>query len=101
VAAEIGYLGPIEMLGAGVGAFSLNGVYYGVGGRTSRLLPFVTGGYTSFFRNGQASLWNVGGGIEYRYAHRVGLRIEVRDHIRTNFGTTGHFLGLRAGVTLR
>lgn len=102
VGAEIGYLNFFEENSEGIGVFSVNGTYHFGGGNTAaKARPFVTGGYTLGFRDGSESLFNVGGGVDYWFKPKVGLRIEFRDHIWTSGGETVQFWGVRFGVTFR
>ncbi len=107
---ELGYLGPTEGLSEGLGVFCLNGVYHvPVGGRSRRLSPFVTGGYSLFFRGGSLNLWNVGGGVDVWFGARIGLRVDVRDHVRSTkyyspfYGSshTWHYWNVRTGIVFR
>lgn len=101
VGAEIGFLGPWEAFGDGVGVFSTNGVYYvRRRGSSSRFSPFVTGGYSHFFRDWRESMWNAGGGMHVRMSERLALRVEARDHFDVNHGETVHFWGARVGLTI-
>ncbi len=101
VGAELGFLAPREDVGEGLGVFSPNGYYHFPGRNKDRKVdPFVTAGYTLFFRSGHANLWNVGGGVNYWFAKRVGMKLELRDHIWSDGGTL-HYWGVRIGVTFR
>jgi hypothetical protein len=96
VGAEIGFLGPFESLGDGVGVFSVNGSYHFLPNAGRRLRPFATGGYTLGFRDGTESLFNFGGGFHYWVKPKFGIRVEFRDHVVPEDGV--HFLGARIGV---
>jgi len=98
VGGEIGFLGPWDSFGDGLGVLSLNGSYH-FGRGNSRLRPFVTGGYSLLFREGSANLWNVGGGVQYWFREGLALRVEFRDHVDTEYGETGHFWGVRVGLS--
>jgi hypothetical protein len=100
VGAEIGYLGPFESLGDGIGVFSVNGSYHFLPRQSRKLRPFVTAGYTLGFREGHENLWNFGGGVHYWLNQRVGIRAEFRDHVWTS-GETAHLWGARIGVVFR
>ncbi len=107
VGAEIMMLGPSGgFTDEYLGAFSLNGVYHfaSSGERARRLSPFVTGGYTLYFRNGSENLWNIGGGVDYWLSRRVGIRGEVRDQFYlapcSSCGAT-HLWNIRGGVVIR
>jgi hypothetical protein len=98
VGAEIGYVTPIKSWGDGIGLFSLNGAYHFK--NSSKVVPFVTGGYSGFFREGYANGFNFGGGVNYWMKERVGLRFEFRDQVPGNTDL-GHVYGFRVGVTFR
>jgi hypothetical protein len=101
IGADVGYLGPFEYFSEGFGMLSVNGSYYlQTPGGGHRIRPFVTTGYTMAFRDGNAHLWNVGGGLDYWTSRRVGLRFEVRDHIWVDEGRA-HFWGPRIGIVVR
>ncbi len=61
----------------------------------------MTGGYTLGFREGHENMWNAGGGIDYWFKPKLGLRIEFRDHVWSGGGETTQFWGVRVGVTIR
>ena len=100
IGAELGALAPTEALEAVVGVFSLNG-YYHFFHHGSRADPFLTGGYTLAFRGETANLFNFGGGVNYWFISRLGLKVEIRDHIWTPPGTTVHAWGVRFGLAFR
>ena len=101
IGAEIGYIGPIGELGNGFGVFSVNGSYHFLKeNKSDKVAPLVTGGYTGFFRGGYINGVNFGGGINYWFKERVGLRFELRDNVFAQGGAT-HLLNIRVGVTFR
>src|SRR6266542_105480 len=77
--AEVGYLAPLESGGNGLGLFSSDASYHF--NRSSKLVPFVNGGYSAVFRNGASHGANFGGGVHYWMKDHVGLRLEFRDHV--------------------
>jgi hypothetical protein len=97
IGGEAGYLAPWRYLSEGIGVASVNGSFNLKPGRIS---PFVTGGYTLFFRSGTASGYNFGGGVHYWLRDRVGLRFEVRDNAVPDYYDQ-HFVGFRIGVVFR
>ncbi len=100
--ADIGYLYPQRDFGRGFGLLSVNGSYhFGTRRPGSKVVPFVTAGYSLAFRNGHANLANFGGGLHYWFTDRVGLRAEFRDHVWGCSGCTTHFWGFRFGVAFR
>jgi hypothetical protein len=99
--AELGYLTPMRSWSDGVATLSPNFVVrFRAKDKNHKLEPFVTGGYTLFFRCGTASGVNFGGGVNYWFNNNVGLRLEVRDNVRTQYATI-HFVDFRVGVTFR
>ncbi len=101
VSAELGALGPSRAFSQAIGAMSVNGAYHFVHERTARVDPFVTGGYSLFFREESANLFNFGGGANYWVGRRWGLKFEFRDHVQREPYFTGHYWGVRMGVVLR
>ena len=57
--------------------------------RTGKVIPYVTAGYSMLFDslddslNDRLNAFNVGGGVNYWFARRAGLRLELRDHIHS------------------
>jgi hypothetical protein len=85
----------------GLGLLSLNTSYHFLNASKSRkLVPFMTGGFSLFFRSGAVVGGNFGGGITYWIKDRVGVRFEVRDQIPAYSGI-GHFPSFRAALTFR
>jgi hypothetical protein len=100
IGAEIGYLSPTRAMGCGIGVLSLNGLYSFRTDRRSKVVPFVTGGYSLLFRSGYANAFNVGGGLNYWFSDKAGLRFEFRDHISPNYWDA-HAVQARIGITFR
>ncbi len=99
--AELGYLTPMSSWGDGIGTLSPNVVYrFRAADASNKLEPFVTGGYTLFFRSGTANGFNVGGGANYWLKDHLGLRFELRDNVNVQNATIPYF-GFRVGVTFR
>jgi hypothetical protein len=70
--------------------------------------PFVTIGYTSLFRGahheagldpGQANAVNFGGGLNYWFRPRLGLKLEFRDHLQLKRGPNASYWSFRLGLT--
>jgi hypothetical protein len=97
--AEAGYLAPRQYLNDGIGLASVDGSYHF--GRTSKISPFVTGGYSIGFRSGHANMVNFGGGLQYWFSRRTALRLEFRDHLYRNSYADVHSIGCRIGLSLR
>lgn len=101
IGAEVGYITPFESFGDGLGIFSVNGSYHFLkSSKSEKVVPFITGGYTGFFRGGYANGVNFGGGVNYWFKPRVGLRVEFRDNVFVQDGSA-HFLNVRVGLTFR
>ena len=96
--AEIGYGAPARYLKDGLGVLSTNGSYHFA--PDAKVDPFVTAGYTLFFRNGVANGFNVGAGLNYWLRENVGLHLQFRDYIINEYDTA-HFLGFRIGLAFR
>ena len=100
VGGELGYLTPAKDLKAGFGLLSVDGSYHFR--RNQRLVPFLSGGYSLGVRHGVANFVNYGGGVNYWIGNRIGLRLEVRDHIDpcAECGMV-HFVTARVGLSFR
>jgi hypothetical protein len=99
IGADVGYQFARGDVSDGVGLGSLNGAYHftsapGLGG----LVPFVTAGYAIAFRSGHLNLFTYGGGAQYWFHRRIGMRAELRDY-RTRHGQ--YVAALRFGLTFR
>jgi hypothetical protein len=96
--AEVGGIAALQESRGSLWLFSVNGSYHF--SRQRKVTPFLTGGYSSVGGNGQRNLINLGGGINYWFREKQGIRLEFRDHIYTD-GTGRHLLGFRIGFALR
>ncbi len=97
---EAGALGPTHNYSDNVlGVASLNGYYHFRHSRSAVVDPFVTAGYSLFFRHGTNNLANFGGGLNYWIWRGVGVRTEFRDHVYTGGGPTLHFWNFRFGLS--
>jgi len=109
VGAEIGAVGPSEDFSSNaIGAGSVNFSYHFLpSGAERKIEPFVSAGYTLFFRAGLTHGVNVGVGINRWLNRYVALRFEVRDNFSGRSGRligfrhSGHLLGFRMGLTFR
>jgi hypothetical protein len=100
IGAELGYNGRLQAMRSGFGIFSVNGSYHLTeNARPKQFDPFVTGGYSLFFRSGTANALNFGVGTNYWFSRKTGLRLEFRDNVP--FGGGGNFIGFRIGLTFR
>ena len=93
--AEIGYVAFDR--GNGFGLFSADTSYHF--NRTSKLVPFVTGGYSAGVRSGASHGGNFGGGVHYWMKDHVGLRFEFRDHVFSS--DSPHLFQFRVGLSFR
>lgn len=94
-AVEIGYAS--NFAGWGLGIFS-PGVIYAFN-RDKDTVPFVTGGYTLFFRQGTAHGFFFGGGVNQWIGDRWGIRIEGRDQVWYDYDV--HMLEVRFAFVFR
>jgi hypothetical protein len=101
VGIELGGFSRAEEFRDGFGVLSPNVSYHFLHASESRkLVPFVTGGYSLFFASGTANGVNVGGGVNYWFKERIGLRVEVRDYVA--IPSDGfNLIGIRFGLTFR
>src|SRR5262245_37805364 len=96
---EAGVLSPFVSWGdETLGFFSANGFYHFR--RDRQVDPFVTAGYTTFFRSGHLNLFNFGGGVNLWATRHIGGRIELRDQINSTYETL-HYWNFRLGLTFR
>jgi hypothetical protein len=101
IGAELAYLTPFESFGDGIGTFSINGSYHFLNSsKSGKVVPFVTGGYTGFFRGGYSNGVNFGAGVNYWFKPRIGMRLEFRDNVFLQ-DNASHFLNVRFGLTFR
>lgn len=101
VGGEIGGLTPVRSFSSGIGVFSAGANYHFLNAsKSGKVVPFVNGGYTLFFRDGVANGVHFGGGANYWFKERIGLRFEVRDHFAVLY-PEAHYIGFRFGLTFR
>lgn len=96
---EVGYTAPWRQFSSGIGIASANGSFHFR--RSGRLVPFATSGYTLFFRSGHANGFNFGGGVNWWFSQRLGLKTEFRDHVGLGGLDDAHFWVIRAGLNFR
>jgi len=101
--AEVGYVAPYSSFSDGIGIFSPNVVArFRPKSKENKVEPFVTGGYSLFFRSRSTNGANVGGGVNWWFKERLGLRFEVRDNFAVlDDGDTVHLVGFRFGLTFK
>lgn len=92
---ELGYLSDFN--GEGIGVLS-PGVLYAFN-RKKDTVPFITGGYSLFFRSATASGVFFGGGVNKWIGERWGVRIEGRDQVYV--AENVHFLEARFAFIFR
>ena len=101
VGGEIAGYTPASRFDEGFGILSANAGYHFLkASKSGKVVPFASGGYSLFFRNSAASGVNFGGGVDYWFKERIGLRFEVRDHVLVEYPDT-HYAGFRVGLTFR
>jgi hypothetical protein len=101
IGAEISIVTTPRAFREGIGLLSPNVSYHFRGvSKGDKWVPFVTGGYTLFFRSGVANGINFGGGVNYWLKERLGLRFEVRDQVLPDDGAA-HLVSFRAGISFR
>ncbi|HYO84222.1 MAG TPA: hypothetical protein VES20_22650 [Bryobacteraceae bacterium] len=66
-----------------------------------RFDPFLTGGGSKLGVGGDGWMWFYGGGLNYWFRQRLGIRVEFRDHVWPTEGSSVRFTGVRAGLTFR
>jgi len=93
---EIGALSPSGNLGGTVGLLSGNAYYHF--GSKRRVDPYITGGYSLFFRGNTANSGNFGAGVNLWLWKSLGLKFEFRDHVASPGGVTAHWWGVRFGL---
>ena len=83
-----------------VGILSANGSYHFL--RDGKLDPFATVGYSLLFRDFTANMFNYGGGLNYWFQDNLGIRVEIRDHVRSGGAAPAiHYWGIGIGLTFR
>ncbi len=97
---DASYLAPWSYTGEGIGTFSPY-LYYSYLKKESRIEPFLSGGYTLFFRSSTANGINFGGGIHFWFNRKIALKLEFRDDVMLSSYQNIHVLGFRMGVAFR
>jgi hypothetical protein len=97
---DLSYLAPWRDKGDGIGALSPY-LYYSYLKKRNKVEPFLSGGYTLFFRSGTANGINFGGGVHYWFAKKIGLKLEFRDDLFLYTSPHYHFVSFRIGVAFR
>jgi len=85
-------------VGRGAGVLTLNGSYHFLRGK-GRFEPFVTGGYGALTNFGDSvSMYNYGGGAQYWFTKRLGVRAEV---LNFHHGQYRELTSIRFGFAFR
>jgi hypothetical protein len=96
---------PAETVGIGGEFGFFNRLMVGSANGVVRFGPaFVTGGYSRMGigdGEGAFSAFNFGGGAHFWSRRRAGLRVEFRDHLRSDDRGNTHYWSIRAGVAFR
>jgi hypothetical protein len=102
VGGEIGYVGAIQELSEGGGILSPHVSYnFRSASKSRKFVPFVIGGYSLVVSSGGAgSALHFGGGMNWWFKNRVGLRLEFRDHVPPA-APSFHIVGVRIGLSFR
>jgi hypothetical protein len=101
VGGEIGYLGLADGLSDGICILSTNISYHFTKATKSRkFAPFVTSGHSILFRGSALNAVNIGGGANWWFKDRIGLRLELRDQLPLQLASV-HFFGVRIGLAFR
>ena len=101
-----GEYGVLANSGGGMFVTSVNAVVHFVPSQPtpvrSRLSPFVTAGYTRMSSGeGGFNGWNAGGGTDVWLKPRVGMRSELRVHVRSDERGSVEYWAFRVGVVFR
>ena len=96
VGAELGGISPTGNLGGAVGVASGNAYYHF--GSDRKIDPYITGGYSLFFRGNSANSGNFGIGVNLWLWRSLGMKVEFRDHVASPGGVTAHWWGGRVGL---
>ena len=101
-----GEFGVLAGPSAGLFVTSANAVFHFVASQPtpirSRLSPFATAGYTRMSSGeGGFNAWNAGVGTDVWLKPRVGLRSELRVHVRSDERGSVEYWAIRVGVVFR
>ena len=80
---------------------SANGSYHFSSDPDRKSHLFVTGGFTHVSADGSFAAWNIGAGVNHWTGRHVGVRFEVRDHIRPDDRGTVQYWSARGGIAIR
>jgi len=102
VGGEVGYVGAVQELSSGGGILSPHVSYnFRSASKSRKFVPFVIGGYSLLFTSdGAGNALHFGGGMNWWFKDRVGLRLEFRDHFPPA-AARFHVFGVRIGLAFR
>jgi hypothetical protein len=90
------------LYGRSAGVFSVGPAFHFLPRGERKLDPFVNGGFALLAANGAGAMFYFGGGANYWFHRRIGLRFEFRDQVWTpEAGERIQFVGGRFGVSFR
>lgn len=99
ISADVGYVYFTQGgINDGFGLFSPGALYQFQ--RTSKVVPFVNGGYSLAFRSDVLNMVYFGGGVNYWMKKHLGLRFEVRDQLSPS-DPRDNLLQFRVGLLFR
>jgi len=101
---ELGVLKPVTNRDAvTTGLASVTPAYHFIPGDSNRKIdPFVDGGLSLLFGRGSGAAIHYGGGLNYWFRRRIGLRLEFRHHFWSpEAGETINLVGFRVGIVFR
>ncbi len=93
---ELGALSPRGKVLSSIGIASANAFFHF--GSKGKVDPYVTGGYSLFFRSATGNGGNLGIGVNLWLLRSLGLKLEFRDHVVSSGGVTNHWWGGRIGL---
>jgi hypothetical protein len=99
ISADVGYVYFTQSgINDGFGLFSPGALYQFQGG--SKVVPFVSGGYSLAFRSDVLNMVYFGGGVNYWMKKRLALKFEVRDQLSPS-EPRDNLLQFRVGLLFR
>ena len=102
VGGEVGALISVrETYGRSAALLSFGPGFHLVPRSDRKLDPFISAGVSLLVSRGAGTLFYYGGGANYWFRDRIGLRVEFRDHVWSPEGTALHFAGARIGLSFR
>jgi len=101
---ELGVLKPVtNRYAVTTGLASVTPAYHFISRDSDRRSdPFVDGGLSILFGRGSGAAIHYGGGLNYWFRRRIGLRLEFRHHFWSpEAGETINLVGFRVGIVFR